>query len=58
MVTVINEREVTMICGREVTVSVICGCAKKGVCRKVANPYAIVTLFDSDRLPWILMIFH
>ena len=34
------------------------GVCYKGVCRKVTNPYAVVTLFDSDWLLWILMIFH
>ena len=51
-----------MIGGREVTVSVIIGCpiieCAKGVCRKVANLYAVVTLFNSGWLLWILMIFH
>ena len=58
MVTVMLVRVVTVIGGGEVTVRVFNGVCYKGVCRKVTNPYAVVTLFDSDWLLWILMIFH
>ena len=34
MVTVMHDRVVTMICGREVTVSVISGCAIRGSAEK------------------------
>ena len=48
MVTVMHEGEVTVIGGGEVTVCVFNGVCYKGVCRKVANSYAVVTLFKAN----------
>ena len=48
MVTVMHEGEVTVIGGGEVTVCVFNGVCYKGVCRKVANSYAVVTLFKAS----------
>ena len=48
MVTVMHERGVTGIGGGEVTECVFNGVCYKGSCIKVANSYAVVTLFKAS----------